>query len=502
MLPATALTRQLLSQASRPPLSRTRVLAVGSLFLAASLLGGTPGAWAAEPDPTPTPTPTAEPTPSPTPSPTPTAEPTPSPTPSPTPVPTPTPTPAPTGPTKLGASVTFYGRGYGHGVGMSQYGARGRALAGQDSTAILAHYYRGAILGTIDPLKQIRVLVLSHWGATAAVPLTIYGRTTAWSIDGIAKTFPIDARLRVIPTTTTSTSGTKTTWRILVTDPSGAILHNAAKPSTLVIRGATASSRLQLYSKPTSYDRYRGVLRVLTSAVAPTVTVVNELRLEVYLRGVIPAEMPYTWPTEALKAQTIAARSYAARRLRPGVSYYDVTDDTRSQVYRGALGERSTTNALIYATAGDVLKGGSSIANALFHSTGGGATENNENVFVSSTGAIVSSPVSYLRGSADRASDGKSFDAASPYATWHTKTYTRAQLSALFATDTRTNVGALTALDLRDRGVSGRYRSVILIGTAGTKKVSGDVFRAVFNAARAGTDPLLRSTLFALAPIP
>ena len=121
---------------------------------------------------------------------------------------------------------------------------------------------------------------------------------------------------------------------------------------------------------------------------------------------------------------------------------------------------------------------------------------------MSSTGAKVSTPVSYLRGSADRTEDGTSFDAAAPYATWRTKTYTRAQLSAFFATDARTNVGTLTALDLRDRGVSGRYRSVTLVGSAGSKKVSGDVFRAVFNAARPTTDPLLRSTLFSLVPVP
>ena len=385
---------------------------------------------------------------------------------------------------------------------MSQYGARGRALAGQDSTMILAHYYQGATLGSIAPSTRIRVLVLSRWRATASKPLVIYGRTAPWSIDGIAKTFPIDAKLRVTPTTTTTSSGTKTTWRIRVNAPTGPILHDGTKPATLVIRGATSRSRLQLYSKPGTYDRYRGILRIRTSSVSPTVTVVNELALDVYLRGVVPVEMPSTWPTEALKAQAIAARSYAARRLRPGVSYYDVTDDSRSQVYRGTLGEKATSNLVITSTAGVVLKSGSRIANTLFHSTGGGATEHNENVFVSSTGAKVSTPVSYLRGSADRAADGLAFDAAAPYATWRTKTYTRAQLSAFFATDARTSVGTLTALDLRDRGVSGRYRSVTLIGSAGTKRVSGDVFRAVFNAARPTTDPLLRSTLFALAPVP
>ncbi len=385
---------------------------------------------------------------------------------------------------------------------MSQYGARGRALAGQDAATILSHYYQSTTLGSVDPYTPIRVLVLSHWGATPAVPLRVYGRSTTWGIDGIAKVFPVDAMLRVFPSTTTSSSGTHTTWRIRVNGPTGTVLHDGPKPTTLVIRGTTGSSRLQLYSKPSTYDQYRGILRIITSSVAPTVTVVNEVRLDLYLQGVVPAEMPSTWPTEALKAQTIAARSYAARRLRPGVSYYDVTDDTRSQVYRGVKGETTTTNLLVKATAGLVLKSGSTIANTLFHSTGGGATEHNENVYVSATGAIVSSPVSYLRGSTDRAASGSAYDAGAPYAIWATTTYTRAGLSAIFATDARTNVGTITALDLRDRGVSGRYRSVTLIGTAGTKKVSGDVFRSVFNSGKASADPLLRSTLFALSPIP
>ena len=185
------------------------------------------------------------------------------------------------------------------------------------------------------------------------------------------------------------------------------------------------------------------------------------------------------------------------------MSYYDVTDDTSSQVYHGALGEKAATNALISATAGVVLRSPSgAIANTLFHSTGGGATENNENVYVSSTGAKVAGPVSYLRGSSDRAPDGSAYDAASPYATWATRTYTVAQLSAWFAADARTNVGTLTTLDLRDRGVSGRLISVTLIGSAGTKKVSGDVFRSVFNAERPPADPMMRSTLVATAPIP
>jgi stage II sporulation protein D len=255
-----------------------------------------------------------------------------------------------------------------------------------------------------------------------------------------------------------------------------------------------------LYSKPSSYDLYRGTLRAILGST--TADVINELDLEDYLRGVVPAEMPSSWPLEARLAQTIAARSYAAYRLRPGMSTFDVYDDTRSQVYQGVRRESDASDAAVASTASQVLRSGSSIANALFHSTGGGATENNENVFVSSSGAKVAGAVSYLRGSPDRDPTGAAYDAAAPYATWQTSAYSAAALTAIFNADSRTSVGTLTGLDLRDRGVSGRLISVTLVGSAGTKKVSGDVFVVVFNAGRAAGDPPLRSTLLDLAPIP
>ena len=224
---------------------------------------------------------------------------------------------------------------------MSQYGARGRALAGQTAATILAHYYRGTTLGSISSNTPIRVRVLSGWTATPTAPLLVYGRLAAWTVDGIAGSFPADAALRLIPTTTSTATGPRTTWRLRITAASGAVLHDAPKPASVVVRSAAAGGLLQLWSKPSSYDRFRGVLRIIASSTTPTVNVADELPLETYLRGVVPVEMPSTWPTQALKAQAIASRSYAARRLRPGVSYYDVTDDTSSQVYHGALGEKA-----------------------------------------------------------------------------------------------------------------------------------------------------------------
>ncbi len=427
--------------------------------------------------------------------------PAPIPSPSPTPSPTPTPTPAPTGPTTLGSSVTFHGRGYGHGVGLSQYGARGRAIDGATEDEILAHYFRGATLGAIPLDTAIRVRVLYAFKPSNAVPLVIVGRRDGWSIDGVAATFPKDARLEVRAIATKVTSGPAFAWRVRVIGPTGTVLHDAPV-ATFRLRGSTTSTVFQVESRTSSYDTYRGTIRSGLSTSTGTASVTDELTMERYLRGVVPAEMPSTWPTAALEAQSIAARSYAARRLRPGVSYFDVVDDTSAQVYLGVLGERATTTAAIDATAGRVLTKGSEIANAMFHSTGGGATEHNENVYVSSTGARVAAPVSYLRGSLDRRDDGTAYDDASPYATWKTATYTRTQLSSWFGSDARTNVGSLIALDLRDRGVSGRLVSVRLIGSLGSKTVSGDVFRSILNARRPAGDPSLRSTLFDTNPVP
>jgi stage II sporulation protein D len=290
--------------------------------------------------------------------------------------------------------------------------------------------------------------------------------------------------------------------RLIVVAPDGSVLHDGPAPAEVVIRPATNDGRLQVASKATPFNLYRGALHLVASPAAPRVSVVNDITLDEYLGGVVPVEMPPTWPAAALQAQAVAARSFAARRLHPATSFYDVPDDSSSQTYRGVVVEKPATSAAVAATAGQVIMSGSVVANALFHSTGGGATESNENVYTTATGRKVARPVSYLRGSSDRAPDGAAYDAASPYATWSTRTYAVGQLSAWFAADSRTSVGDLLALDLHDRGVSGRLVSVTLIGTAGTRRVSGEVFRAVFNKARPAGDPSLRSTLFDLAPLP
>jgi stage II sporulation protein D len=390
-------------------------------------------------------------------------------------------------------AITFYGRGYGHGLGMSQYGARGRALAGQTAATILAHYYQGTTPATVSPSAPVRILVLGPSSPTAAKPLVFHGRGAPFTIDGFSGTFPVGAEVTIWR----SGSG----FGLHVTSSGGTLLLNKTTAAAdLRIRSGADPGRIQVDSEPGAYDTYRATIRVLGTSSG--VLTVNEIGLDLYLLGVVPAEMPSGWPAEALKVQAVAARSYAEEHVHVGIGAYDLFDDTRSQVYRGALGEVAATNAAVTATAGGVLKSGSAIINALYHSADGGATEDNENVYTSATGQIDESPISYLRGSSDRDPNGVSYDSASPHATWHTAAYSLAQLSAIFATDARTNVGTISGLDLSDKGVSGRPIKIVLTGSLGTKSVSAEIFREVFNAGSPAADPYMWSTLIDTRPIP
>ena len=322
----------------------------------------------------------------------------------------------------LGSTVTFYGRGYGHGVGMSQYGARGRALAGQDAATILAHYYRGTTLGTVPTTSRIRVRVLLRWRATPSVPLVVVGRRHAWTIDGVAGTFPADAKLRLIPT---NHRRRRRRGGSASTSPAGGVLYSGAEAEPVRRPRRDRHDPPRAPHRSGTYDEYRGVLVLKAASTAPVVTVVNELPLETYLRGVVPAEMPSTWPAAALEAQAIAARSYAARRLRPGVSYYDVADDIGSpglprRARREGHDERDHRRrpASCSRAARRSPTRSSTRPAAARPSTTRTSTSR-------PTGAKVAGPVSYLRGSSDRRADGTAYDAGAPYATWSTRTYTR-----------------------------------------------------------------------------
>ena len=157
---------------------------------------------------------------------------------------------------------------------------------------------------------------------------------------------------------------------------------------------------------------YRGSVRVISDG--KQLLAVNQVDLEQYLYSVLGAEMSTTFPAEALKAQAVAARTYALyRRQSTAKKPFDVDNTQSSQVYRGLSSEANTTQAAVNATLGQVMVYQGKPILAAFHSASGGHTENVEDIWTDN--------VPYLRGVAD-------YDAGTPGYEW-TKTFTTSELS-------------------------------------------------------------------------
>jgi SpoIID/LytB domain protein len=459
---------------------------------------GSPPTPTASPSPAPTaspsPAPTASPSPAPTRSPSPTAtpsptqSPSPSPTASPTIAPTPTPTPVPL--------FHFRGQGSDHGVGMSQYGARGRATAGQTYDVILAHYYTDTTLGTVESNQIVRVMLNAGHTPTPSAPARIIARLGGWTsaafIDeaGAPVLFPGDSYVQLEPV--------EAGWQATAYDAAGAPLATVAT-TDLTIDPADPATRLEMTwrSSLPRYTLYRGSMRLLVAGTS--VQGINIVAMDDYLKGVVPAEMPPLWPIEAVKAQAVAARGYAYRHLHPDRPW-DVVPTADAQVYGGASLEHPRSNLAVDETAGQVVTYNGAPANTFFFTDAGGYTENNEFAWPTSAGKVVGSPIPYLRGQPDLDENGLPYDRNAPGFAWQSGSFTWAQLSAMMAADSRTDVGTLSDIQF-ERGVSGRAYCVTLVGSEGTVNVSGGVFKSVFNAQN-GVGADLRSTMYFLEAEP
>ena len=239
----------------------------------------------------------------------------------------------------------------------------------------------------------------------------------------------------------------------------------------LVIRPAAKAGELSLDGR-----RYRGALELRHKGGG--LTAVNIVPVDDYLRSVVPEEMPVDWPAEAIKAQSVAARSFAlASRGRHAGESYDLCTTTHCQLYTGTAAEKSASNAAIKATRGEVLTYGGKPIEALFHTDSGGMTENSEDVW--------GSHVPYLRAAKD-----------TPTKTmpW-TKTISRADLERKLAAKGH-DIGKVRSIALsplaigraaKDRTASGRVKTMTVKGTKGTATLSGTTWRSLLG---------LKSTLF------
>jgi stage II sporulation protein D len=344
-------------------------------------------------------------------------------------------------PAAASADLVVDGRGWGHGVGLSQYGAYGFALReGRDHRFILAHYYTASGYGTAPAtrmrvrMKRARAPKLSGaTGARAANRRRIaLRRDRGYRFEAVSAN-----RVRVVDTTTGRTRA-RLLAPVTVTGGSGTTLHGPAENGQ---RDGV----------------YRG--RMVLHRDGGAVLVVNHVSLEHYLYGVVPAEMPASWAAEALKAQAVVARSYALTSRRPSEPY-DVFADVRSQVYRGVLGEADTATAAVRATRGRVVTVGGQVAQTFFFSTSGGRTASNEEGFGGS-------PLAYLRSVDDPHDD------LSPVHTWSvhfTRREAERRLRSVLA-------GRLEGLRVATRTPSGRAATVEVRGSGGNQTVSAATVR-------------------------
>ncbi len=329
-------------------------------------------------------------------------------------------------PTVVEAKWVLPGHGYGHGVGMSQYGAYGQAKDGRSYRQILRHYYKGVEVRNAKT-RRVRVLLTSGVGS---IPFSGAKRACGKQLHS-SKSYSFAAK----------GSG------VQLRRASGKRIAGCGGEGAAAGRGSVSWNGV---------GRYRG--KLVGRNVGGSLYVINKVTLESYVRGVIPSEVPASWSPNALRAQAVAARSYALATRLNG-NGYDLYDDTRSQVYNGMRVETASTDKATSATKGEVIKAGGSVATAYFFSTSGGQTENSEFVF--------SEPRSYLKAVNDPA------DRISPVYKWRlqlSNSQMKSKLAGLFA-------GRLKKIRILKTGRSPRIVKARIVGSAGSSVVSGNDLR-------------------------
>lgn len=256
----------------------------------------------------------------------------------------------------------------------------------------------------------------------------------------------------------------------------GVQINKKSFPSTVYLEPTTMEPSFSLKGQV-----YRGLLKIRPSTIEGKVNIINVVPLEIYLQGVIPCEVIPSWAMDAIKAQAVAARTYAMYHKNGyEAAGYDVTDDIRSQVYRGYSAETGSTNRAVQQTKGEILTYQGKVIDALFHANGGGYTENSENVW--------GTYIPYLRGVKEERSKEVNN-------VWN-KTISLATFIKSLANNGY-NVGQIKGITLshlsvgnnksKDRGVSGRVKYIVIIGNKGEKRITGNDIQSIFG---------LKSTLF------
>ena len=329
-------------------------------------------------------------------------------------------------------TLSISGRGWGHGVGMSQWGAFGFAKRGATYDQILAHYYQGTELGKTAGARM-RVLVVE-----SAPAITVASEAPFTVVDGDGATRELEA---------------------------GSYRFGDEEPVVLPMAFTPGDAPLEVAGV-----LYRGTVEL--SAAGNRLRAINTVPLESYLLGVVPREVPASWPPHALRAQAVAARSYAlATRKTSGD--FDVYADVRSQVYGGIEAEQPETTFAVQDTRGEVVLYEDRVATTYFFSTSGGRTVDVAEAWPGAT------PTPYLVSVEDP------YDFESPVHTWGPVVAAGPRLKRALELSA-VPVGARV-----ERGQSRRVTDLVLTLANGSEAVvSAGTVRAALG---------LRSTWFSLA---
>ncbi len=350
--------------------------------------------------------------------------------------------PSVTIPSAIPKSFTVRGAGFGHGVGMSQYGAQGMAVDGYDTGQILRHYYTGTQVSTVAANRDIRVEIFGSGNdnrnafdviVTGDWRMRFFTGPSTWTTwEGRAgERLKVDrSGTSVKVTRADGTSKTATRDVVLDWENNREYKSSSSKNATVDLYARNSSSRLT----HGTYRHGRIFINVPTQLNTPRLIVSNELKLNTeYLYGI--AEVPSSWHLNTLQAQAIVARGYALKNMGglKATCNCHIYDDVRDQQFSGWRKENEGTNAQhgkrwvdavnrttsSNGTHGKVLTSGGSIVTTHYFSSSGGRTENSEDIWVAKLPH-------------ERAVDDRwSLESRNPYRSW-TRTLTQAQAKSIF----------------------------------------------------------------------
>jgi SpoIID/LytB domain protein len=353
-------------------------------------------------------------------------------------------------------TFTFHGSGYGHGIGMSQYGALGLARKGWKATKIVRHYYTGVKVGQRQPPGDvIRVGLLQDAGSAKLI--ASHGAFDLLLQSGqVIETVPEGSR-RTVEVTADK--------QYRVTRPDGTVVGDTTWGGPADPLGARREGDARIRIAEWGHEIAHGDLRYEVSAPGKG-HLLAAMPVEDYVLGV--AEVPSSWPRAALGAQAIAARTYAYWRLagaeRAGCGC-DVFSTTVDQNYLGWDKESASGGArwvqAIHGTDRIVASYQSQFIYAAYSSSSGGYTENIENVWPGSA------PLAYLRGVCDPGDDV----ADNPNRSWQAS-FDAGALTGDLKPYTN-DIGAVKGFADWQLGVSGRVTTVTVQGTQGSAVVDG-----------------------------